>query len=228
MVQSLCWAYSTDWTDFPAASRSCLATDPGFLSRLDTDDFAFITHSLGSRIMIDALQTMARDIDRVAGSQAAGAQFKRKLQDQSTTVFMLANQLPLLQSGFRPRPSAAKCRPTAGLGAMHYADRLFKNVDIVAFSDPNGIGRVHPIPDRFVQDYLDSLAVPDCRNITLNVAHVRSLFGLGELADPMRAHLDYETDVRVIALIVGGLGQPSSRPMVGERCEWIQTSEDLR
>ena len=111
--------------------------------------------------------------------------------------------------------------------AAHYADRLFEETDLIAFSDPNDL-LSYPIPDRFVRDYVDSRLCPQQVNVTINVAPVTDLVGLGEFANPLAAHVEYENDERVIDLITRGLGQPETTPLVKERCTWLEVGEDLR
>jgi hypothetical protein len=140
---------------------------------------------------------------------------------------MLANQLPLLQSGLEPASIRdavpAYCRPDGA----HYADRLFNGTQLIAFSDPNGL-LSYPIPDRFVRDHVDSRLCPKQVNVTINVASVTDVIGLGQFANPLAAHVDYENDDRVIGLITRGIGQPETAPVVEERCTWLEVGEDLR
>ena len=57
--QALCWAISADWQGLPDKQQICSPDSPAFASRLDQDEFVFITHSLGSRITLDALARLA-------------------------------------------------------------------------------------------------------------------------------------------------------------------------
>ena len=225
--QGLCWNYSSDWDSFPQTDTFCDVTAPAFGSRIDRDSIFFVTHSLGSRIVLDALQSTAENIDAVLATNPAAAPLKAKLQTHPTTVFMLANQLPLLQAGFERVPVAgevgAYCRP----GGAHVADRLFQATNLVAFNDPNDI-MSYPIPDDFTQFDIDSRLCPRVANVTLNVANVISVPGAGTFANPLAAHSDYEADERVIALMTAGLGQPETLPVVSQRCTWIRAEEDLR
>ncbi len=225
--QGLCWSYSSDWDSFPATDTFCDVHAPTFGSRIDLDSIFFVTHSLGSRIVLDALQSTAENIDAALATNPAAAPLKAKLQRHPTTVFMLANQLPLLQAGFEPVPVAgevgAYCRP----GGAHVADRLFQETNLIAFNDPNDI-MSYPIPDDFTQYDIDSRLCPRVANVTLNVANVISVPGAGTFANPLAAHSDYEADERVIALMTAGLGQPETLPVVTERCTWIRAEEDLR
>jgi hypothetical protein len=86
----------------------------------------------------------------------------------------------------------------------------------------------YPIPDRFVRDHVDSRLCPRQVNVTINVASVTDVIGLGQFANPLAAHLDYENDDRVIGLITRGIGQPETAPVVEERCTWLEVAEELR
>ncbi len=225
--QTLCWALSTDWQGLPDKQQVCSPDNPAFASRLDNDDFAFITHSLGSRITLDGLARLSKVIETFGAQHPEMARVAKSFKERDIQVFMLANQLPLLQSGLEPASVRdavpAYCRPAG----VHYADRLFKETDLIAFSDPNDL-LSYPIPDRFVRDYVDSRLCPRQDNVTINVAPVTDVIGLGEFANPLAAHIDYENDERVIDLITRGIGQPETTPLVKERCTWQEVGEDLR
>jgi hypothetical protein len=225
--QTLCWAISADWQSLPDKQQICTPDNPGFASRLDNDDFVFITHSLGSRITLDGLARLSKVLETVGANRPEVARVAESFKDRDVEVFMLANQLPLLQSGLEPASVRdavpAYCRPDGA----HYSDRLFKETDLIAFSDPNDL-LSYPIPDRFVRDYVDSRLCPKQDNVTINVAPVTDVIGLGQFANPLAAHVDYENDERVIALITRGIGQPETAPVVKERCTWQEVGEDLR
>ena len=194
---------------------------------MDNDEFAFITHSLGSRITVDALQRLARFIEEEAERDSWLQGGSRSFQNRQAKVFMLANELPLLQSGLEPASVRdavpAHCRPDGA----HYADRLFGEAELIAFSDPNDL-LSYPIPDRFVREHVDSRLCPRQVNVTINIAPVTSLLGVGDFANPMAAHVDYDDDEPVIGLITRGIGQPETAPAVNERCTWLDVGEDLR
>jgi hypothetical protein len=116
----------------------------------------------------------------------------------------------------------AHCRPDGA----HYADRLLKG------DRTDRVQRPERPPERSgsdvsVRDHLDSRLCPGQVNVTINIAPVRSLLGLGDFANPMAAHLDYD-DERLIGLITRGIGQPETSPVVRERCTWLEVGEDLR
>ena len=100
--QSICWATWGDWDDYPVKSdKTCDILAKSRARQLFEDDYAFITHSLGSRIIIDSIQFAAED---VAGrTEPAVLELRKFFRTQEFPVFMLANQLPLLQLGRKPR-----------------------------------------------------------------------------------------------------------------------------
>jgi hypothetical protein len=225
--QALCWAVSADWQGLPDEQQICTPDAPGFASRLDNDEFVFITHSLGSRITTDGLQRLTQVVETEGLENPDIARVSRSFQDRAVKVFMLANQLPLLQSGLEPAgvqgAVPAFCHPDGA----EFANRAFRETELIAFSDPNDL-LSYPIPDAFVRDHVDSRLCPKQVNVTINIAHVRSVLGLGEFANPLTAHSGYDDDERVIALITRGIGQPETAAVVEERCTWLEVAEDLR
>jgi hypothetical protein len=227
IAQTLCWALSSDWQGLPDEQQLCTPNHPAFASRLDVDEFAFITHSLGSRITTDGLTRLTRYVETAEADVPEFRRVTQAFRERDVKIFMLANQLPLLQSGLEPAgvqgAVPAFCRP----GAADFANRMFQETELIAFSDPNDL-LSYPIPDAFVRDHVDSRLCPKQVNVTINIAPVRSVLGLGEFANPLSAHVDYDDDERVIELITRGIGQPETSPVVKERCTWLEVGEDLR
>jgi hypothetical protein len=225
--QGLCWAYSTDWDGFPAQAEVCSQTDPRLGSRVQQDRFFFVTHSLGSKILLEALETTAQGLTAQQDSNPRAIPFRSALQNHSPTVFMLANQLPLLQAGFPPVPVSgqtdAYCKPAG----EHFDQRMVSRTKVVAFSDPNDL-LSYSIPEDFTQNGIDSRLCPQVVNVTLNIAQVSTLFSGDGFANPLSAHTEYNNDERVIGLMTGGLGQDETLPVVNQRCSWIRVEEDLR
>ncbi len=183
----------------------------------------FITHSLGSRIAIDTVRFFG---ERALTKETEEfIQFRSIFSNKVLPIYMLANQLPLLELGRKPatvRGQIAKyCRPDGELRDQ----RILGKLPIYAFSDPNDL-LSYPIPPKFADQYLDSRLCPKVTNIAINVAKPISLFGLGEFANPASAHGDYDHDERVIALIAHGFGQENAADIVKERCTWLETTED--
>ena len=225
--QSLCWVYSTDWEGFPTQSESCGDPDPRLGSRVLQDQFFFITHSLGSRILLDALETTAEDLAAQQDSNLQATAFRTALQNHTATVFMLANQLPLLQAGFPPVPVSGQIAAYCAPEGEFFAQRMLSRTRVVAFSDPNDL-LSYPIPDDFVRYGIDSRLCPKVVNVSLNIARVTQVFRGDGFANPLTAHTEYNNDARVIGLMTGGLGQAETATAVSARCNWRQVEEVLR
>ena len=121
------------------------------------DDFVLITHSLGSRATLDAMQRLTNmpvtsdpRIKRIADQFA-----QRDIQ-----VFMLSNQLPLLEAGREGQQVTGQIGAYCGPGATK-PGRFFDKTEIIAFSRPErpdelpGAGqvrrplhRIAPVPER--------------------------------------------------------------------------------
>ncbi len=225
--QSLCWVYSTDWDEFPEQAAICSNDYPGVGSRIQQDRFFFVTHSLGSRILLDALETTAEDLAAQQDSNLQATAFRTALQNHTATVFMLANQLPLLQAGFPPVPVSGQIAAYCAPEGEFFAQRMLSRTRVVAFSDPNDL-LSFPIPDDFVQYGIDSRLCPKVVNVSLNIARVTQVFRGDGFANPLTAHTEYNNDARVIGLISGGLGQADTPAAVTDRCNWMQVEEELR
>jgi hypothetical protein len=113
--------------------------------------------------------------------------------------------------------NSAYCKPTG----EKYGQRMVAKTPIIAFSDPNDL-LSYAIPNGFVEKYLDSRLCVEVTNININVATIFDGFGLGKVANPLDAHVGYDTDDRVIALISKGIGNKNTNPMINERCSWVE------
>lgn len=232
--QSLCWMTTHSWSDFPSDThKPCTlkSITPELLMNLERDDYIFISHSLGSRITMDGLQRLSRLLN-AAGQSPTDKKvalksfpefenFRHAFQNRSIKIFMLSNQLPLLQLG-RPRPDVLNqhkdyCLPEGN----RYGERFANETHIIAFSDPNDL-LSYTIPFGFKKNYLDSRLCARISNISINIAYVTDLLGFSEVANPLEAHLGYEHDERVIALMAHGLGKDAMAPIISKRCEWIE------
>ncbi len=223
--QSLCWVLSASWSDLPEemTGRSCQPDMPGFGSRAGIDDFVLITHSLGSRATIDALERLANlNLPHDPRTNALAANFRQR----DVEIFMMSNQLPLLESGREPQTVTGEDKQYCPAGAPKADQRFFAQTELIAFSDPNDV-MSYPIPDLFAERYIDSRLCPLVTNVTINVAPVSSLLGLGTAANPLTAHVGYDADERVGALIAHGAGTPDVAPIVTKRCSWRETDESL-
>lgn len=218
-AQSFCWMIHGDWDSLPDdVHQLCSSRE---VTPFYNDSYAFVSHSLGSRITIDGLQRIAS----ILGHGEIGSVYSAEsnvLRNKEIPIYMMSNQLPMLQLG-RSLPEVsnqydAYCKPE---GAK-YAERMLAKTSIIAFSDPNDL-LSYAIPHDFADHYLDSRLCIDVTNININVAKVYDVFGLGKLANPMDAHVGYDNDDRVIALIASGIANEHTAPLVRERCQWTQT-----
>jgi len=233
--QSFCWMVAKTWHDLPVtANQACGVAE--LLSAhvsMKKDHYAFITHSLGSRIVIDGLQRIARmfgDKDHERRKKVdeydpiISDKFVLAFKELRVPIFMLANQLPLFQVT-RETPEVtgqhdAYCRAEG----EHYNLRTLSDTDIIAFNDPNDI-LSYTITKEFMDRYLDSRLCIDTTNININVADVTGVFGL-DYANPGDAHGGYETDERVIAMIANGVGNKDTSPIVTESCRTLITTDN--
>jgi hypothetical protein len=213
--QALCWLMSKRFQDLPKGGTPyCDVKAPDFLSRID-DDYAFITHSLGSRITTDALQQIA-SMEDVRSSERAQLFRKKRF-----TVYMLSNQLPLLQLGWSTPAVSGKIEQICSDRAPRSGDRMVQELRLVAFSDPNDL-MSYAITPKYLDTNVDSRLCPTLTNVMLNIAEVKDLFGAGTLANPLEAHTGYENDSRVIALIAQGIGNEWTSQEILSRCTWLE------
>ena len=215
--QSFCWMTKSNWEDLPDdVTKACSFNDKGTAANINVDQYAFISHSLGSRIIIDGMQRIASLLDE------RDVDFGDALKHKEIPIYMMSNQLPMLQLGRKlPEVSnqkAAYCRPDG----EKYNQRMLARTPIIAFSDPNDL-LSYAIPHGFVEKYLDSRLCIDVTNININVATIFDGFGLGKMANPIDAHIGYDTDDRVVALIAKGIGNQKTAQIVKDRCRWIET-----
>ncbi len=222
--QSLCWMTFGDWDVYAnRTDGTCTLNSMDRLKELEEDDLIIVSHSLGSRIAIETLQYYAQ------GAFTRKDKFSREagkiLRNKQIKLFMLANQLPLLELGQKRaevrNQIAAYCRP----GGAHRPQRFFDGLKIIAFSDPNDM-LSYPIPPNFADRYLDSRLCPAIANVILNVTQPASLFGITEIANPGEAHSGYDKDERVIQLMAHGIGTKDTAEIVKERCTWLRTVDE--
>ncbi len=224
-TQSFCWMSNGKWADLPEeGALSCQLNDLTASKAIVQDDYAFVSHSLGSRITIDGFQKIAELIAKNALKQpfSEKQQLASLLKNKRISLYMMSNQLPILQLG-RALPDVyskgqAYCTPSGA----NYQDRMLAKTSVIAFSDPNDI-LSYAIPPGFIEKYLDSRLCLEVTNVNINVATVFDAFGIGKMANPLEAHIGYDTDDRVVALIANGIGNKNTAEIVQNRCRWIET-----
>jgi len=232
--QAFCWMLSYDWNSLPlSSSQACLPNTEEMPRNIKDDHFALITHSLGSRIAIDGLQRMAAlfsDIDKGVADNLVKGKLKREqelfeaMRNIQIPVYMLSNQLPMLQLGRTLPEVTGQTEAYCSADGKKYQERMVSKTNIIAFSDPNDL-LSYSLPLDFAEKYLDSRLCVDVTNININIAKVIDLFGIGSFANPMVAHIGYDTDERVVALIARGVGNSNTAPIIKERCTSLVTVE---
>ena len=198
---------------------------PTFGSRVAIDDVAFVSHSLGSRVLIDALQDLVKAPELRKDPRYAKS--PRPSSSASCRPSCSRTSCRCSRPGIRRSRSPRIPSPILPARGSHYAGRFFKALDLVAFSDPYDL-LSYPIPEQFVDRYMDSRLCTRLTNITINVAPVHQLFGLGEVASPLEAHSGDQFDERVIALVAHGAGSASTAPIVKDRCKMTLTDDTLK
>jgi hypothetical protein len=222
MLQALCWVGRGAWSDYPTAAHEACSWQDTKRNVIHDDDIIISTHSLGSKVALDSLMTLGtlRDVIDKDPKARAGLAALDSLRDKEITFFMLANQLPLLQSGQAApaiaRAAEAYCSPNA----PKIKERWFRKLSVVAFSDPNDI-LSYTIPQSFSADFMDSRLCATTTNVVVAVARPVS-FAVTSMASPQVAHTAYDADERVLKLMTHGLGgQP---PPTG--CSWLKYRAD--
>ncbi|WP_411728033.1 hypothetical protein [Methyloglobulus sp.] len=226
--QSFCWMATGEWEELPKSGKhACTGLKDTNAGQIANDDYVIISHSLGSRIAIDGMQRIASLL--ASPQKYAPANQKiilstkaiQALQNKRIPIFMLSNQLPMLQLG-RELPEVAGqeanyCDPKGA----DYKKRMVSETDIIAFSDPNDL-LSYGIPPGFSEKYIDSRLCAKITNVNINIAKIMDAFGMTDLANPMQAHVGYDTDDRVIALIAKGIGNAGTSPLIKQRCEFTK------
>ena len=226
-AQAFCWMGKDSWDDIPGNGRHGCDFTNSLNENFNQDEIVFISHSLGSRIVIDGLTRIVSMLERPNQKSILHTIDKTKreaLQKKHVHIFLMSNQLPLLQLG-RELPEitgqeANYCMPNGS----NYTSRLFAKTSIVAISDPNDL-LSYAIPQDFTEKFLDSRLCINVTNVNINVASVFEVFGMGKIANPMEAHVGYSRDDRVVALIAEGIGNGHTAPIVKDRCEWTEITD---
>jgi hypothetical protein len=219
MLQALCWVGHGGWNDYPTSAREACNWRDTKRNVIQHDDIVISTHSLGSRIALDSLTLLGTLRDSMGNDPKAraGLQALDSLRDKDITFFMLANQLPLLQSG-QPTPAVTKQTPQyCGPNAPKMKERWFKSLSVIAFSDPNDI-LSYTIPQSFTADFMDSRLCASTTNVVVSVARPVSL-AVTSVASPEVAHTAYDNDDRVLALMTKGLSKDVPPP---QGCSWLR------
>ena len=224
--QSLCWMFYGDWHDLNQSKENyCNNRSLPLHHGIRKDDYSIVTHSLGSRIIIDSLQWVSEQVAMAKKDDLTNypnvVRMLDAFRDEEISIYMLANQLPLLQLGRKKPKVTNQIREYCQESGAHWDDRLFKQLNIVAFTDPNDL-LSYGIPAKFAREKMDSRICPKITNIEINVTDVTSLFGISEFANPADAHNGYDNDEQVIKLIAHGIGHEEASEVTKENCSWVE------
>ena len=219
-LQSFCWMTNFDYEELPDnVEKFCNITAQKAIAGLSKDNFVFITNSLGSRITIDALQQIAEKITHLPKGNDKVQKALELLRQKEITIFMLANQLPLLQLGRKAPLHVGQrndfCLPTG----KNYHQRLFKLLNVVAISDPNDLLSYALEPDS-ADTYFDSAFCPVISNVSITTTPQIDV-GIGQIANPLFAHTNYQKNPYILDLMVEGLQEGFIAPSIDEKCQWI-------
>ena len=187
--------------------------------------YAFITHGLGSDILIQTFQSLGWKLGEpppggVPQGEASG--LARQLRQKEVTVYMMSNQLPLLQIAHdRHREETVTGRVAeycANVATQRWLDRM----NIAAFSDPNDVLSFKLTRD-YVDQHIDSRLCPQVTHVFIPVSSEVSILGLVSFVDPRAAHHYREND-GVLAMITGGILRElpmlkRSKPI----CRWVRS-----
>jgi hypothetical protein len=226
--QSFCWMATGDWAELPESGvHACQNLNDSKIEHVANDDYVFISHSLGSRITIDGMQRITHILANVKQYADPGKNVNvterviAALQNKHIPIFMLSNQLPMLQLGRELPEVVGKRADFCEAGGVNYHERSVAKTEIIAFSDPNDL-LSYGIPQGFAEKYIDTRLCTSITNVNINIAKVMDAFGITDMANPMEAHVGYDQDDRVVALIAKGIGHPGAAPIVKERCEFTK------
>ena len=223
--QTLCWMFTRDYDQVPQQSDEACEFYGYTPRELRNDSYAFISHSLGSRILTDSLQTVTATVAYGQGHLSdsnlkVATQWVDILKNENLSIFMLSNQLPLLQLG-RPAPMVVnRFADYCTAEGDKRRDRVFAKTRLVAFSDPNDI-LSWSVPPGYEDNYMDSRMCPVLTNVIINIAETKKILGV-ELASAGDAHRGYDNDERVIKMMAHGMSADKADPLIKERCEWLE------
>lgn len=222
--QATCWMLGKSWSELKEGNdRVCDVSPYKQIKNLSEENVVFVTHSLGSRIFIDSIISMADDVLSAEQNHISAQKYVNKLKDKEFTVFMLANQLPFLQIGREMPKVHGQINSYCATNGKNYQNRIFKRLNIVAFSDPNDI-LSYTIPQNFADTYLDSRLCPFVTNVTLNIIEPVSAFGISAV-NPLAAHTNYDNDERVMETITKGTQDNANEAIISGKCYFYQAQD---
>jgi hypothetical protein len=191
--------------------RTSNAPSCNFASSETEDDssanLALISESLGSKILFDAIREL-QDAQTAAAPDEESTLGLLAALSRSQSIFLLANQLPLLGLADGPgeemSDEAAPGSLSEGIDLILFAkdngpdySGIPEKLEIVAFSDPNDL-----LSYRLLPSMLD---VTDAEKVRIfNVIASNNATWFGFVANPDSAHTTYLQQAGVESLLVNG------------------------
>ena len=199
-----------------------------FPDALPNTPLIFVSESLGSKFLLDALRALRNSADQKSrsGLPSQLQAFDARLADLQI-MFMLANQVPLLDQadGDKATPSQAgrgsvyslldmRNAATTNMQIMSRRPPTREPLLIVAFTDPNDL-----LSYRLDLKKLHNVQSSNTRLINVISSNAGTL--LGYVEHPADAHCGYEWNHEVVDILVNGYdgkprGKPKKRDAAGE------------
>ena len=176
-----------------------------FPDAMQQGEVVLIAESLGSKLIFDAVRRLARLAE--AQGDAAAAEMLTMAVGRTQAIYLLANQIPILDLADAQRgASATDSLPADSLAsfaelvergrAEEGQDRPIEKLEVVAFSDPNDLLSYSLSPER-----LEAAGV-EVRVVNVLVSNDTTYAGYVE--HPLHAHDGYKTNDDVAKLISMG------------------------
>ena len=188
------------------------------------DPTVIITHSLGGYMLMDAIA------DELRGTNCQGGGAAEKILENTPVIYMMANQLALLDLSTlhrdpdAPKPKIPESTPTTNHFAQCWiaarraralreakssgSDEKKPLSQVVAFSDPNDIlsWRLEPRNLKLPKPVWGEVAVT-------NVYMSNNEFSMpGLISDPVNAHTGYFVNPTVMDMLICGMDNGAPRP----------------
>ncbi len=185
------------------------AEEQGFTLRIDLPVTFWLCHALSPKV-VPILASFLRTIKRFLECHTIVILRRRLFRGRSLLHDSSCKSLYSKAAGSAP-----------ATGPTHSPVKKRPWTPIITFSDPNDI-LSYPIPSDYSNQYIDSRLCPEVVNVDINVAHVSSLFGITDFADPLQAHSGCMEDDRVVKLIANGLRRNNMDSTISKRCNWTE------
>ncbi|MCM2678923.1 hypothetical protein [Echinimonas agarilytica] len=215
--QTMCMMLRADWNQL--TSQQAVPCDENYQHKLpDNTHYAIVTHSMGSRVVIDVLQDNAE-------TSVNKASFEPLFKERRLPVFMLSNQLQLMQLGRTAPNEFHQERDYCSAHSADFDKRLVRDLELISITDPNDIFS-YTVPQSFVDEFVDARLCPSLINVVTQVAVPINILGMTELAEPMTAHKGYFSDTKVLDVIAFGLNGALLNSEGHASCRWNDVVED--